>query len=79
MASHSSPTRPSPTRGRSRPGPALPTHVLAARRDRLIPYDFQCELSRERLGVEPDAIDCGHLPALARPDELTAWIRATAP
>jgi hypothetical protein len=53
--------------------------VLAARRDRLIPYDFQCELSRERLGVEPDAIDCGHLPALARPDELTAWIRATAP
>ena len=27
-------------------------------------------LSRERLGVEPDVIDTGHLPALARPDDL---------
>jgi hypothetical protein len=24
----------------------------------------------ERLGVTPDEIDCGHLPALARPVEL---------
>jgi pimeloyl-ACP methyl ester carboxylesterase len=58
--------------------PDVPTRVLAGRHDRLFPYDFMCALSRERLGIEPDTIDSGHLPALARPDELTAWIRASA-
>ena len=28
-------------------------------------------LSDERLNVEPDVIDTGHLPTLARPKELT--------
>lgn len=27
-------------------------------------------VSRERLGIEPDVIDSGHAPALARPREL---------
>jgi hypothetical protein len=27
-------------------------------------------LARERLGLEPEGLDCGHLPALARPAEL---------
>ncbi len=59
--------------------PDVPTRVLAGRHDRLFPYDFMRALSRERLGIEPDTIDSGHLPALARPDDLTAWIRACAP
>jgi hypothetical protein len=29
---------------------------------------------RERLGITPDEIDTGHLPALARPTELATLI-----
>jgi pimeloyl-ACP methyl ester carboxylesterase len=50
--------------------PDVPTRVIAGRHDRLLPLDFMRRLSRERLGVEPDVIDSGHLPALARPREL---------
>jgi len=50
--------------------PDVPTMVLAGRHDRLIPLELQRRLARERLGVEPDVIDAGHLPALAAPDEL---------
>jgi hypothetical protein len=35
-------------------------------------------LARGRLGVEPDEIDSGHLPALARPDELAELLDALA-
>jgi pimeloyl-ACP methyl ester carboxylesterase len=51
--------------------------VLAGRLDRLFPLPFMRRLARERLGVEPDVIDTGHLPALARPDELAQWIVST--
>jgi pimeloyl-ACP methyl ester carboxylesterase len=51
--------------------PDVPTKVIAGRNDRLFPLEFMRRLARERLGVEPDEIDSGHLPALARPDELT--------
>ena len=51
--------------------PSVPTRVLAGRYDRLFPLDFLRELARERLGITPDVIDTGHLPALSRPDELT--------
>jgi pimeloyl-ACP methyl ester carboxylesterase len=54
--------------------PDVPTRVLVGRHDRLFPYDFACAVSRDRLGIEPDAIDSGHLPALARPRELTDWL-----
>lgn len=54
--------------------PDVPTRVLAGRLDRLFPLEFMRRLARERLGVEPDVIDTGHLPALARPDDLTRWI-----
>jgi hypothetical protein len=30
----------------------------------------------ERLGIVPDEMDGGHLPALARPDELVAHLEA---
>jgi pimeloyl-ACP methyl ester carboxylesterase len=50
--------------------PTLPTRVLAGRFDRLFPLEFMRELALERLGIAPDVIDAGHLPALSRPDEL---------
>jgi hypothetical protein len=28
-------------------------------------------LSKERLGIDPEVVDSGHLPALAQPDGLT--------
>ena len=56
--------------------PSVPTRVLAARHDRLFPLDFMRRLASERLGVEADVIDTGHLPALSRPDELVARLEA---
>jgi pimeloyl-ACP methyl ester carboxylesterase len=50
--------------------PKVPTRVLACRHDRLFPFAFMRRLALERLGVEADAIDTGHLPALSQPDEL---------
>jgi pimeloyl-ACP methyl ester carboxylesterase len=50
--------------------PDVPTRVVAGRHDRLLPLEFVRRLSRERLGVEPDVVDSGHVPALARPGEL---------
>ena len=52
--------------------PDVPTRVVVGRQDRLFPFEFLRALSRERLGIEPDVIDSGHLPALSRPDELVA-------
>jgi pimeloyl-ACP methyl ester carboxylesterase len=47
-----------------------PTGVITGRNDRLFPLAFMQRLSRTRLGIEPDIIDTGHLPALADPDAL---------
>jgi pimeloyl-ACP methyl ester carboxylesterase len=58
--------------------PEVPTRVLVGRHDRLFPYDFARRLAVERTGVAPDVIDSGHLPALARPEDLAAWLRAAA-
>jgi pimeloyl-ACP methyl ester carboxylesterase len=52
------------------------TDVLACRHDRLFPLEFMRGLARERLGIEPDVIDTGHLPALSRPDELAQRLEA---
>jgi hypothetical protein len=52
--------------------------VIAGRNDRLFPLEFMRRLSRERLGVEPDEIDTGHLPALAGPDELAELLEGLA-
>jgi pimeloyl-ACP methyl ester carboxylesterase len=54
--------------------PDVPTRVIACRHDRLFALAFMQRLARERLGVEPEVIDTGHLPALARPDELVELI-----
>jgi pimeloyl-ACP methyl ester carboxylesterase len=56
--------------------PDVPTRFLLGSRDRLFPADFQRRVVRERLGITPDEIDAGHLPALARPKELAARLLA---
>lgn len=48
----------------------LPVRFLASRHDRFFPLDFQRRTVKERLGFTPDEIDGGHLPALARPEEV---------
>lgn len=50
--------------------PDVPTRFLLCRRDRLFPAEFQRRVAEERLGIVPDEMDSGHLPALARPAEL---------
>jgi pimeloyl-ACP methyl ester carboxylesterase len=50
--------------------PAVPTRVVLCRGDRLFPADFQRRVAKERLGITPDEIGGGHLPALSRPKEL---------
>jgi pimeloyl-ACP methyl ester carboxylesterase len=50
--------------------PEVPTRVLAGRQDRLFPLEFQRRVARERLGIEANQIEGGHLVALSRPTEL---------
>jgi pimeloyl-ACP methyl ester carboxylesterase len=50
--------------------PDVPTRVLIGRDDRLFPAEFQRRVARDRLGIEADEIDGGHLVALSRPREL---------
>ena len=58
--------------------PVLPTHVIVARDDRFFPLDFQVELARGRLGVEPDVLPGGHLVALSHPAELVDLLEGYA-
>jgi predicted dinucleotide-binding enzyme len=51
--------------------PGVATRVLACTRDRMFPLDLVRRLARQRLGVEADEIDSGHLPGFSRPEELT--------
>lgn len=50
--------------------PDIPTRFVLPTRDRFFPATFQRRIVSERLGITPDEIDSGHLPALARPHEL---------
>lgn len=77
------PERPEASRACAEPWPLkawpdVPTRVLVGRHDRLFPHTFARALARERLGVEADTIDAGHLPALAKPREVAAWMEAVA-
>jgi len=58
--------------------PAVPTRFLLCRQDRFFPAPFQRRVVGERLGIEPDEMDGGHLPALARPQELSERLLAYA-
>jgi hypothetical protein len=52
--------------------PDVETRFLLCRDDRLFPAEFQRRVVRERLGIVPDEMPGGHLPALARPADLVA-------
>lgn len=54
--------------------PDVPTRFVLPTRDRFFPPPFQRRIVSERLGIVPDEIDSGHLPALARPAELAALL-----
>jgi pimeloyl-ACP methyl ester carboxylesterase len=56
--------------------PDVPTRFLLCRHDRFFPADFQRRVVRERLGIVPDEMDGGHLPALHSPDELVERLEA---
>jgi len=61
--------------------PDVPTRFVLARQDRFFPADWQRGVVRERLGIEPDELDGGHLVALSRPEalvELLERLRAEA-
>jgi pimeloyl-ACP methyl ester carboxylesterase len=59
--------------------PAVPTEFLLCRQDRMFPAEFQRRVVKDRLGIVADEMDGGHLPALARPDELAARILSYGP
>jgi pimeloyl-ACP methyl ester carboxylesterase len=56
--------------------PDVPTRVLIGRHDRLFPAAFQRRVARERLGIEGDEIDGGHMVALSHPRELVERLEA---
>ena len=56
--------------------PDVPTKVLLCRGDRLFPADFMRRVVRDRLGIEAEEMDGGHLPALSRPVELAERLHA---
>lgn len=58
--------------------PAVPTRFLLCRDDRFFPADFLRRLVPERLGITPDEMDGGHLPALAHPDVLAGRLHTYA-
>ena len=56
--------------------PDVPTRVLIGRDDRLFPAAFQLRVAEERLGLEGDVIDGGHMVALSRPSEVADRLEA---
>jgi len=56
--------------------PDVPTRFLLCREDRFFPAEFQRRIVKERLGITPDEMDGGHLPALGRPKELVERLEA---
>jgi pimeloyl-ACP methyl ester carboxylesterase len=56
--------------------PDVPTRVIAGRDDRLFPLEFQRRVAKERLGLDVDAIDGGHMVALSHPAALADRLEA---
>jgi pimeloyl-ACP methyl ester carboxylesterase len=56
--------------------PNVPVKFLLCRHDRLFPADWLRNVVRDRLHIEPDEMDGGHCPALARPIELVDRLEA---
>ncbi|MEO6571586.1 MAG: alpha/beta hydrolase family protein [Ilumatobacteraceae bacterium] len=56
--------------------PAIAIRGIAATNDRFFPVSFMDGLIRDRLGVEPEHVAAGHLPALANPVGLVKLLVA---
>jgi pimeloyl-ACP methyl ester carboxylesterase len=56
--------------------PDTPTRVLAGRLDRMFPLEFQRRIARERLGLDVDEIDGGHMAAMSHPGPLADHLEA---
>jgi pimeloyl-ACP methyl ester carboxylesterase len=56
--------------------PAVPTRFLLCTQDRFFPAEFMRRVVHDRLGITPDEIMSGHLPALAHPAELVDRLEA---
>jgi len=56
--------------------PDVPTRVLAGRHDRMFPLEFQRRIARQRLHLEVDEIDGGHMVAMSNPAELAGCLEA---
>jgi pimeloyl-ACP methyl ester carboxylesterase len=56
--------------------PNVPTRFLLCSDDHFFPAEFMRRVVRDRLGIEPDEMVSGHLPALAHPDELVERLEA---
>jgi pimeloyl-ACP methyl ester carboxylesterase len=56
--------------------PDVPTRVLAGRHDRLFPLAFQRRIARERLAIDVDDIDGGHMLAMSNPGALADRLEA---
>jgi pimeloyl-ACP methyl ester carboxylesterase len=50
--------------------PDVPMRYVACADDRILDPDWQVRSARERLGIEPDVLDCSHSPMLAQPAVL---------
>ncbi len=58
--------------------PDVPVHAVIGRNDRFFPLEFQKQLVEERLGVEPEIVEGGHLLPLGHPLELAALLESFA-
>jgi pimeloyl-ACP methyl ester carboxylesterase len=56
--------------------PDVPTRFLLCQDDRFFPAPFMRRVVGERLGITPDEMDGGHLPALSRPKDLVDRLEA---
>lgn len=54
--------------------PSVPLHVLVGAEDRFFPPEFQRQVCRERLGLEPTLIPGGHAIALSQPVAVSHWL-----
>jgi pimeloyl-ACP methyl ester carboxylesterase len=56
--------------------PDVPTRILSGRHDRMFPLEFQRRVARQRLGLQVDEIDGGHMVAMSNPVELADRLEA---
>jgi pimeloyl-ACP methyl ester carboxylesterase len=56
--------------------PGTPTAFVLCRQDRFFPADFMRTVVTTRLGITPEEIDSGHMPALSSPETLVDVVEA---